>query len=88
MKAYLHWVYTDRSLTLLFFKALLIQISNLLIFIYKSHLKCMHFIKYLHYISQQPVFRCTVSIYQPFSSHLERNYDGEHQRFTRSMKKK
>lgn len=27
----------------------------------------------LYYISQQPAFLCTVSVYQPFSSHPERN---------------
>lgn len=70
-----------------FFNALLIQISDLLIFIYKSKLKCRYFVKNLHYINQQPVFQCTVSIYQLSSSHLERNYNGKHQRFISSMKR-
>lgn len=70
-----------------FFSALLIQISDLLIFIYNSKLKCRYFVKNLHYINQQPVFQCTVSIYQLSSSHLERNYNGKHQKFISSMKR-
>lgn len=76
------------SLCLLFSNILLTCISNLLLFIHKGKLKYMYFIKYLHYINQQPVFQCTASIYRPFSSHLERNYKGKHQRFTGSVKKK
>ena len=72
---------------LLLFSALRIQMTDLLLFIHKSKLKCTHFIKNLHYTNQQPAFQCTVSIYQLFSNHLERNYNGKQQRFTIGFKK-
>lgn len=81
----LYW--THQLTGLLVFNTLLIQISHLLT-LSTQRVKCMYFIKNLHYISQQPVFQCTVSICQPFSSHLERNYNGKHQRLTRSTKMK